>query len=63
MSDWTEIAGHQQVISRTGAGDIYQLPLGIVDLLQVGVVADCLDTLLQGNDLVVAGHHGHGAEL
>jgi hypothetical protein len=37
--------------------------LGVVDFLQVGVVADRLDPLLQGNDLVVAGHHGDGAEF
>jgi hypothetical protein len=30
---------------------------------EIGIVADRLDALLQGDDLVVAGHHGHGAEL
>jgi hypothetical protein len=37
--------------------------LGVVNLLQIGVVTDCLDTLLQGNDFVVASHYRHGPEL
>ena len=45
------------------AGNVNQVTLGVVDLLQIGIVADRLNTLLQGNDLVVAGHHGHGPEL
>ena len=56
-------ARDQQVVARAGAGDVEQVPLGVVDLLQVGVVADGLDALLQRNDLVVAGHHDDGAEL
>ena len=56
-------ARHQQMIPRAGAGDVEQVALGVVDFLQIGVVADRLDALLQGDDLVVAGHHGHGAEL
>jgi hypothetical protein len=36
---------------------------GFVDLLQIGVVADRLDALLQGNYFVVAVHHNHGPKL
>ena len=41
-------ARHEQMISRTGAGDVEQMAFGVVDFLQVGVVADGLDALLQG---------------
>ncbi len=51
------------MIAGAGAGDIEQMPLRVVDLLKVGVLADRLDPLLQGDDLVVAGHHDHRPEL
>jgi len=54
---------HQQMIPRAGAGNVQQVAFGVIDLLQVGVVTDRLDALLQRDDLVVAGHHHHGAEL
>lgn len=44
---------HQQVVARPGAGDVEEVPLGRVDLLQVGVIPDRLDALLQGDDLVI----------
>src|SRR3984893_14395613 len=54
-------SGNQQMIS--GTGDVEQVPLGVVDLLQIGIVADCLDALLQGNYFVVAGHHDPGPKF
>ena len=54
---------HQQMIPRPRAGNAKQGALGVLHFLQIGVVADRLDELLQGNDLVIAGHHDHGAEL
>ena len=59
---WVD-AGNQQMISGAGAGDVEQVALGVIDLLQIGIVADRLDALLQGNDFVVAGHHDHGPKL
>jgi hypothetical protein len=56
-------ARNQQMIPGTGTGDIEQVTLGIVDLLQISIITDCLNSLLQGNDLVVTGHHHHGAEF
>src|SRR5260370_14891684 len=56
-------AGNQQMIPGPGTGDIEQLALSVIHFLQISVVADGLDALLQGNDLVVAGHYDHGAEL
>ena len=53
----------QQMVSGTGAGNVEQVPLGVVDLAQIGIVADRLDALLQGDHFVVAGHHHHSAEL
>jgi hypothetical protein len=53
----------QQMISCTGACDIEQMSLGVVDLLQVLGVADGLDPILRRDNLVVASHHGHSAML
>jgi hypothetical protein len=39
-------ASDQQVVSCAGASDIEQVAFGIVDLLQIGIVADRLDALL-----------------
>jgi hypothetical protein len=55
-------AGDEQMIPRSGAGDIEQVALGVVDFLQVGVIAHGFDALLQRDDLVVAGHHHQRAE-
>ena len=51
------------MVAGAGAGDVEQMTLGVVDLLQVGVIADCFDACLQRNDLVVASHDGHGAKF
>jgi hypothetical protein len=51
------------MVARTRAGDVEEVALGVIDLLQVGIVSDRFDALLQGDDLVVAGHYRHGAEL
>lgn len=39
-------AGHQQVIPRACAGHVEQVALGVVDFLQVRVVADRFDPFL-----------------
>lgn len=39
-------AAHEQIVPGARAGDVEQVPLGVVDLLQVGVVANGLDSLL-----------------
>jgi hypothetical protein len=39
----------EQMVSRPCAGDIEQVALGIIDFLQIRIVADRLDALLQGN--------------
>jgi hypothetical protein len=49
-------AGNQQMIPGAGTGNVEQMALGIIDFLQIGIVADRLDALLQGNYFVVAGH-------
>ena len=36
----------QQVISRAGTGDIAQMTLCVIDLLQIGIVVDSRNTLL-----------------
>ena len=42
------------MIARSGAGDVEQVALGVVDLLQVSIVSYRFDPLLQGNDLIIA---------
>lgn len=54
---------YEQMVSGTGAGDVEQMALGVIDLLQIRIVTDRLDTLLQGDYFVIAGHYNHGAEL
>lgn len=56
-------ARDQQVITGAGAGDVQRLALGVVDLLQVCVVAHGLNALLQWDDFIVARHRHHRAEL
>jgi hypothetical protein len=34
------------------------MPLGVVDLFEIGIVCHALNTLLKRDDLVVAGHLG-----
>ncbi len=51
------------MIPRPRACHVEQLALGVIHFLQVGVVADRFDSLLQGNDLIVAGHHRHRTKL
>ena len=40
-------ASDQQMIPSAGARDVQQVPFGVVDFLQVRIVADRLDALLQ----------------
>src|SRR6266540_5766369 len=39
------------------------MPLGVVDLLEIRLVCNRFDSLLQGDDLVIAGHHDDGPKL
>lgn len=39
------------------------MPLCVVDFFQVGCVCHFFYPLLQGDDLIIAGHHGYRAEL
>jgi hypothetical protein len=55
-------AGHEQMITGAGAGDIEQVTLGVIHLPQIGVVTDRLNALLQWNYFVVAGHHYHATK-
>jgi hypothetical protein len=54
---------HQQMIPSAGTGHVEQVPLGVIDFLQVSVITDRLNALLQGNYFVIAGHHHHGPKL
>jgi hypothetical protein len=54
---------NQKVITGASAGDVEQMALGVIDLLQVGIVANRFDPFLQRNYFVIAGHHGYGPKL
>ena len=56
-------AGYQQMVTGACAGDVKQMPLGIVDFLKVGIVGYALDPFLKGNDFIVASHHDDGSEF
>jgi len=62
LRDWIN-ASYQQVVARACAGDVKQMPLGIVYLFKVSVVGNALDPLLQGNDFIVASHDDDGSKL
>jgi hypothetical protein len=51
------------MIPSAGTGDVEEVPFGVIDFLQVGVITDGLNALLQGNYFVIAGHHDHGPKL
>ena len=44
-------AGYQQMVTGARAGDVKQMPLGIVDVLDVGTVGNALDPFLNGNSI------------
>jgi hypothetical protein len=46
-------AGHQEMIPRARTGDVEQVALGVIYLLQIRIVSNGLDTLLQGNNFVM----------
>ena len=56
-------AGHEKIVSGAGAGDVEEMPFGVIDVFQVRVIGDRLDPLLKWNDLIVAGHDSDGAKL
>ena len=56
-------AGHKQMITSSGAGDIEQVTLGVVDLLKVRIIGYGFDTFLERHDFVIAGHHRDSSEL
>ena len=62
LRNWLN-TGDQQVIAGARAGDVKQMALGVVDLLQVGVVSDGLDACLAWDNLIVASHDDDRSEL
>ena len=56
-------ASNEEVIAGAGAGDVEEVAFGVVDLVEVGVVGDGFDAGLEGDDGVVAGEDGDGAEF
>jgi hypothetical protein len=49
-------ARYEQTVPGLGARHIKEMEVGVIDLAQIGVVADCLDALLERNNLIVAGN-------
>jgi hypothetical protein len=51
------------VVSGAGAGYVEEVALGVVDFLEIGIIAYGFDAFLEGDDFIVAGHDGYGAEF
>ena len=51
------------MIPSSRAGDVEQMAFGIINLLQIRIVSHRFNPLLQRENLVVACHYRHGAEL
>src|SRR6266568_489215 len=60
---WWIDARHEQMIPRTGTGDVQHVAFRVVDLFQVSIVGHRLDPCLQGNDLIIARHHSNSTKL
>ena len=56
-------ARDEQMIPGPCTGNVEQMTLRVIHLLQIGVVAHRFDPFLQGDDFIIAGHHDDGAEL
>lgn len=56
-------AGNKQPVAGAGTGDVEQVALGVVNLVEFGFVGDGFDALLQGQNIVIAGHDGDGLVL
>jgi len=56
-------AAHPKKITRAGTGDVQQVPLGIVDFLEVGIVARGFDAFLRGDHFVVTRNDGDRTEF
>ena len=51
------------MVAGPGAGDVEQVALGGVDLVEFGLIADSFDSCLQRQHVVIAGGDDHGAKL
>jgi hypothetical protein len=51
------------MIPSASAGDVEQVTLGVINLLEVGIVTDSFDAFLQGQNLIIASHHDDSSEL
>ena len=56
-------ARNEQMISRARAGDVQELALRLVHVLEVCVVRDGFDALLLRQHFVITGSDNHGAKL
>ena len=56
-------AGHEETVTGARAGDVEQVALGGVDLVEFGLIADSFDSCLRRQHLVIAGGDDHGAKL
>ena len=45
------------MVAGTGAGDVKQMALGVVNVLKVGLIGDGLNPFLEWDDFIVASHY------
>jgi len=53
----------QQMIPRSGAGNIQEMAFCVVDRFEVGIVSYGFDALLKRYDLVITRHHNDSSKL
>lgn len=51
------------MVPRSRAGYVEQVPLGVVDILEIRIVGYRLDAFLEWDDLIVARGNDHRSEL
>jgi hypothetical protein len=55
LSCWLD-ACNKQMVTCARAGDVEEMTLGVIDFLQICIIAHRFDSLLQRDDLIVASH-------
>gem|GEM_PF-2380748 len=54
---------YQKILARTGAGDIKQVAFRVVNFFKICAVSDSLNSFLQGDNLIIAGHYNNSTEF
>src|SRR5262249_40178366 len=56
-------AADEQMVTCTSARDVKKMTLGVINVLQIGVIGHGFDSLLQGDHFIVTGHDDNRPDL